>query len=102
AREIVTIYHGAKAAEDAEAQFISVFKEGGLPEDMPEVKVKEGTPLIDVLVQEKLIASKSEARRLIEQGGIRMNDKPVTSIDAKVEEGIVKVGKRKFLQIRIG
>jgi len=109
AREIVTIYHGEAAALAAEQEFISVFKEGGLPEDMPEVKVKEGTLLIDVLVKEKLIASKSEARRLVEQGGIRVNDKPVTSIDAKVEEGmtagasakevIVRVGKRKFLKI---
>ncbi|MFA6259746.1 MAG: tyrosine--tRNA ligase, partial [Candidatus Peribacteraceae bacterium] len=109
AREIVAIYHGEAAALAAEQEFISVFKEGGLPEDMPEVKVKEGTLLIDVLVKEKLIASKSEARRLVEQGGIRVNDKPVTSIDAKVEEGmtagasakevIVRVGKRKFLKI---
>jgi len=101
AREIVTLYHGEKAALAAEQEFINVFKEGGLPEDMPEVKVKKGTPLIDVLVKEKLIASKSEARRLVEQGGIKVNDKPVTSIDATMEEGIVRVGKRKFLKIVI-
>ena len=109
AREIVTIYHDEKAAKTAEEEFLNVFKKGGLPEDMPEVTVKKGAILIDVLVEQKLVASKSEARRLVEQGGIKVNDKAVTSIETTVEEGmtagasakevIVKVGKRKFLKI---
>jgi len=99
AREIVTLYHGEKAAEKAAGEFDAVFKEKGLPEDMPEVKVKKGSVLIDVLVDQKLVSSKAEARRLIEQNGIKINDKAVTSVDAVVEEGIVRVGKRKFLRV---
>ncbi len=99
AREITALYHGADAAEKAQQEFTNVFTGGGTPEDMPEVRVKKGTPLVDVLVKETLIASKSEARRLVEQGGIKVNDKAVTSFDAAAEEGIVRVGKRKFLRI---
>ncbi len=99
ARDIVTLYHSAEAAEAAEKEFENVFSKGGLPEDIPEVKAKKGTSLIDLLVQEKLISSKSEARRLVEQGGIKLNDTVIDSIDALAEKGIVKVGKRKFLKI---
>jgi len=101
AKEIVTLYHSAEAAEAGEKEFENVFKGGGVPDDMPEAKVKKGSALIDVLVDEGLIASKSEARRLVEQGGIKLNDTPVSSIEAEVEEGICKVGKRKFLKLSL-
>ncbi len=100
ARDIVTMYHSADAAKTAEAAFENVFKNKGVPDDMPEYKAKKGESLIDALVASKSVASKSEARRLIEQGGIKMNDVAVKSVDAKAEEGIVKVGKRKFLKIK--
>ncbi|MDD4287734.1 MAG: tyrosine--tRNA ligase [Candidatus Peribacteraceae bacterium] len=99
AREIVTLYHGKNAATKAEESFNRVFKDKGLPEDVPEVKVKNGTALIDVLVSSKLVASKSEARRVIEQGGVKMNNKVIQSIEQGIEEGIVQVGKRKFIKI---
>ncbi|MFA7681534.1 MAG: tyrosine--tRNA ligase [Candidatus Peribacteraceae bacterium] len=98
-REIVTLYHGAAAAESAEAAFNKVFKDKELPDDIPEVTVKSGTLLIDLIVAQKLAPSKSEARRLIEQGGVKLNDTVVESLDATAEEGIMKVGKRKFLKI---
>ena len=99
AREIVTLYHGQEAAAKAEESFNRVFKDKGLPEDIPEIKVKKGTPLVDVLVSSKLVASKSEVRRLIEQGGVKMNNKVVQSIEQGIEEGVLQVGKRKFLKI---
>jgi tyrosyl-tRNA synthetase len=109
AREIVTMYHSADAAKSAEAAFENVFKNKGVPDDMPEYKAKKGESLIDALMASGCVASKSEARRLIEQGGIKVNDKTVTSVDAKVGEGsmtpeavaqgvVVKVGKRKFVR----
>ncbi len=101
AREIVTLYHGADAATRAEESFNRVFKEKELPENIPEVTVKKGTPLLDVLTQEKLAPSKSEARRLIAQGGVKVNDTVVQSTDAPAEQGIVKVGKRKFLRLTL-
>lgn len=99
AREIVTMYHSAADAKAAEEAFENIFKNKGVPEDMPEYKAKKGEPLIDALVASGSCASKSEARRLIEQGGIKVNDKAVTDVNAKAEEGIVKVGKRKFVKV---
>jgi tyrosyl-tRNA synthetase len=100
AREIVTLYHGSEAAKRAEEEFGRVFKDKGVPDDVPELKVKKGTLLIDALVQGKLAASKSEARRLIEQGGVSIDGIVVSTVDAKAEVGLVKVGKRKFMRIK--
>ncbi|MDD5623629.1 MAG: tyrosine--tRNA ligase [Candidatus Peribacteraceae bacterium] len=101
AREITTLYHGAAAAKKAEEAFDKVFKDKGTPDDVMELKVKKGTALIDALVQGKLAPSKSEARRLIEQGGVSIDGRVISSVDAKAEAGLVKVGKRKFLQISL-
>lgn len=99
ARELVTMYHSARDAEEQEAEWTRVFSNKELPTDIPEVKTKKDALLIDVLIENGLIPSKSEARRLVEQKGITMNDQTVTSPDQLTEEGIVKVGKRKFLKI---
>lgn len=99
AREIITMYHSKEAALHAEAEFENVFKNKGLPENIQEFKAKKGMLLIDALAESKIVASKSEARRLIEQGGIKIDDKPVTAVNTKAEKGIVRVGKRKFLKI---
>ncbi|MEK7136677.1 MAG: tyrosine--tRNA ligase, partial [Patescibacteria group bacterium] len=111
AKEIVSMYHGSEASAKAEKEFEKVFKERGVPDEVPELKVPKGTLLIDALVKGGLASSKSEARRLIEQGGVRMNEKVVKDVNAKVEEGltpeawakgvVVKVGKRKFVRVKI-
>lgn len=100
AHEIVALYHGKDAAAKAEESFNKVFKDKGLPEDIPEQKVRKDALLVDVLVSSKLVASKSEARRLIGQGGVRLRNAVVTSIDQSAEEGVLQVGKRKFLHLR--
>ncbi len=102
AREITTLYHSADAAIKAEEEFKRVFgKDKGTPDDMQEVTVKKGTLVIDIITEHKLADSKSEARRLIEQGGVKISDQPVNSLDAKISEGILKVGKRKFLKVTL-
>ena len=101
ASEIVTMYHSADAASAAEKNFVNVHKEKGTPDDMPEATVKKGTLLIDVLTDNGLAKSKAEAKRLIEQGGVKVNDSAVESIDVEASEGVVKVGKRKFLRVAL-
>jgi tyrosyl-tRNA synthetase len=102
ARELVAIYHDEKAAEKAEAQFVNVFAKNKLPDDIPEktFKVKK-MGIIDLLFEGKLVASKSEARRLIQGGGVRVDSEKVTSIELVVpipKSGVlVQVGKRRFL-----
>lgn len=98
-RAIVSLYHGEAAAAHAEAEFTKVFTDKQAPSEMPEVAVGEGSLLVDVLVKEGLVPSKSEFRRLVEQKGIHVNDVAVEDINAKVERGVVKVGKRRFLRV---
>jgi len=101
ARELVTMYHSEKDAREQEEEWTRVFSNKEMPSDMPEAKVAKGALLIDVLIENGLIPSKSEARRLIEQKGIHLNDAAVSALDQAAEEGIVKVGKRKFLKITL-
>lgn len=107
AREIVTLYHGEATATHEEAEFQRVFAKKEIPEDMQEVTAKKGTLLVDLLLSESLVSSKSDARRLITQGGIKLDDKPISDISTTVGEGVtwkrgvvVKVGKRKFVRVR--
>ncbi len=99
AKEIVTLYHGADAASRAEEEFNRMFQKGGLPEEMPEVNAEKDELLINLLVRTKTVSSKSDAKRLIEQKGIALNDEIVTAMDRKAAKGVVRVGKRKYLKI---
>ncbi|MEC0519912.1 tyrosine--tRNA ligase [Bacillus inaquosorum] len=105
AKTIVRMYHGAEAAEAAEHSFKTVFQENSLPEDIPTVKWEgEKAPaVVDLLVTLKLLSSKSEARRMIQNGGVRINGEKITDIhaDAEIKENmIIQVGKRKFLKLQ--
>ncbi len=102
AREIVTMYHSEEEAKKADAEFGNVFKGGGIPDDIPEFKISGKTNIIDLLDQCKLVESRSEARRAIEQGGVKIDDEKVEAIDAEIDvkkDMIVKVGKRRFAKI---
>jgi tyrosyl-tRNA synthetase len=107
AKEIVARFHGASAAERAEAEFASRFREGELPEDMPEVTLKapEGGLLIaQLLKQASLTPSTTEAQRMIEQGGVKLDGERVSDKGLKVPAGrtvVAQVGKRKFARITI-
>ncbi len=103
AREIVTMYHSEKEAEKAEKEFNKVFKEKGLPTKIPEIRIKEKElDILDLLVKTKLVSSKSEAKRLIEQKGVKINSKVQKNWKAIIEikKGlIIQKGKRKFVKI---
>ncbi len=103
AYEIVKILHSEKDAKSAEEHFNRVFRERKIPENIPEFELpEEGLGIIEVLYQSGLVASKSEARRLINQRAVKLNGEPITDIDTvlkKDDEKILKVGKRKFLKV---
>jgi tyrosyl-tRNA synthetase len=102
AREIVSIFHGDEAAEKAEGHFRTVFQERELPEDMPIYALEAATNIIDLLAASGLTKSKGEARRMIQQGGVRLNGEKVTSIEELIdvkEEAVLQVGKRRFLRL---
>jgi len=103
AREIVALYHGADEAEKAEAYFIDTFSKKHIPEDVKEIHCQEGSKLLDVLVQQNLAESKSDARRKMEQGGVSIDDKKITDISTLVDKNfagkVLRVGKKDFARI---
>lgn len=104
AREIVTLYHGEESAKEAEERFKSVFQKGQIPEDIQTIQVKEDEfDLIEVLVTNELVKSKSEVRRLASQGGVKVNGEKVEDLSAIVKENelVVQIGKKKFVKIEL-
>jgi tyrosyl-tRNA synthetase len=100
AREAVGIYYGEAAVAPAEEQFQRVFQRGDRPAEMPRVSFS-GTPaLVDFLAANQLAKSKTDARHLIEQNGVRVDGQPVTDINARMdyESAVIQVGKRKFVR----
>ena len=105
AKEIVSFYYSADKADGAEAEFVEMFKKGGVPDDVEEFKIQDSKlNIIELLFDSGLVGSKGEGRRMIEQGGVKIDGEKVDSIEAviEVEEGmIVQVGKRKFIKLKI-
>ncbi|MBT6253989.1 tyrosine--tRNA ligase [Candidatus Uhrbacteria bacterium] len=97
--EIVRIYNDSTAADAAQESFVNVFKNKEAPKDMPKHKLVLGTSIVDVLVETKVCSSKSEARRAIEQGGVKMNDEKVTDIKTNAALGVLQKGKRHFIKL---
>ncbi len=101
ARDIVTQFHGADAARAAEEEFVRVFSKRELPSDMVTFKMQAAMPIVDLIVAAKLAPSKSEARRLVQQGGVRWDDEKVEKIDAMIpaREAVLRVGRLKFIRL---
>lgn len=105
ARTLVGMYHNKEAAHRAEEDFDRVFVKKDIPDDIQEVTLEisnSGFNIVDLLVHVSLVSSKSEARRLIQQGGVKIDNKKVGDINDRVHTEkafIVQVGKRKFIKV---
>ncbi|MEA3335599.1 MAG: tyrosine--tRNA ligase [Chloroflexota bacterium] len=103
AREIVSIFHGDAAADAAEEHFRTVFQRGELPDDMPEYRLTEPAGLLTVMKETSMASSISEARRLVQQGGVKLDGEVIQDFRAELvpaeQEQVLQVGKRKFLKI---
>jgi len=102
AREIVSIYHGEENAASAESEFRTVFQKQGLPEDIPICKVRGEILLVDLIVEQDLASSKSEARRLIQQSAVKLDDDVIEDINSSIQvkdPQVLRVGKRRFLKL---
>jgi len=100
AKEIVALYHGKKSADEAEAEFINIFQQKGKPEEIPEIK-PSAYDILTVLAESKFAKSKTDARHLVEQGGVKVNDQKIDSIETKVKAGdIVQKGSRFFIKVK--
>ena len=102
AKEIVKIYHSTEEADKAEENFEKTFKEGGLPENIVEVTAKNGEALSDISLKAGLVKSKSEFRRLIEEGAVSdaTTGEKINDPNATAKEPItLKIGKKRFLKV---
>ena len=104
AREIVSFFYGETEAEKAQENFIRVFRERKLPREMQEITVNVSKKsIVDLLFESKIVSSRSEAKRLITQGGVRINGEKIIDPFAELEikNGMVlQVGKRRFFKIK--
>ncbi len=102
---LVRLYHGEALAEQAQNEFIKVFQQGNLPNDIPEITFENQSEPIwlpKLLMQLMLASGSSEAKRAIQQGSVKINGEKITDTDAKitVSDGmIVQVGKRKYAKV---
>jgi tyrosyl-tRNA synthetase len=104
--EIVSIFQGDEAAEQA-ARDAALMHEGQAPSDAPVLALAVPTNILDVLSQGGLVGSKSDARRLVQQGGVRVDGQTVSSNEYQVaavegREVVIQAGKRKFLRVTQG
>jgi tyrosyl-tRNA synthetase len=104
AKLIIRDFHSQAAANEAEEEFNRRFVKKEIPDEIEETVMPAGSyNIADLLVQTNLTASKSEARRLIEQGGVKMNGEKISNTKAEINlqnEIILQVGKRKFLKVK--
>lgn len=104
AREIVELYHGKTAVKDAEERFKTVFQKKQIPDDIKVIEVKhDDFNLAEIIVSNGLAKSKNEFRRLVTQGGVKINEEKISNIEEfkLASEIIVQIGKKKFIKIII-
>ena len=106
AEVLVTLYHGEEKAREVREAFIAQFTDNKLPEDIPVLSLKtvpqsgNWLDILDVLVFSQIASSKSDARRLLEQGGVKIDQKVITDLNFQIKPGVIlQVGKRRFLKI---
>ncbi len=104
AKTIIIDYHSREEAFKAEEEFINIFRKKGLPDEMPEYTVAEGTCIVDFLAEKGLTESKSDAKRLIKGGGVRIDNEKVEDIARTIhfdgkDSMVLQAGKRKFAKL---
>jgi tyrosyl-tRNA synthetase len=101
AREITSIFYGEVDAQKAQEAFVKTFQQKELPDKIPEFQLQSGQTVIDVILAANMAASKSEARRLLDQKGVRLDGETIERGDTPFPHaGVLQVGKRKFLRVK--
>lgn len=104
ARLVTSVFHGETAAAQAQAHFARIFQRRELPAELPDHIVREPVLLVDLLVELRIAGSKSEARRLILQGGVRIDGQRITDINNLVAPErcplVLQAGRRRFIKLR--
>ncbi len=100
---IVEMYYNTEEADKAQAEFVNVVQNKGVPSDVPEYKIVADTTVAEIVMTNKLVESKGELKRLAAQGGLKMDDEKCSDINTAVTLDmlpvVLKVGKRKFCKV---
>lgn len=101
AREIIKIFYSEEKANQVQEEFIATFSKKEIPENIDNVFIKEGELLIDLLVKEKVVNSKSDYRRLVDEGAVTdlNNDIRVTDYNTQAKNTVYRIGKKRFIKI---
>lgn len=99
AKEIVRLYQGEEAAIKAEENFKNIFQQGNIPEDIDTLEANSDESIVDLIVKAKFAPSKNEARRLVNQGAVKINGEKIDEECKIRNEDILQVGKKKFIKI---
>ncbi len=101
AREITSVFYGNDDAQKAEEAFVKTFQHKEVPDEMPEYSLKNAQTVMDVILDAKMVPSRSEARRLFDQKGVRLDGETIERGDVPFPNpGVLQVGKRKFLRVK--
>lgn len=99
--EITDIFYGAEEAKAAQEHFVRTFQQKEIPDEMPEYELQDGQTVLDVILAAKLAESKSKARALIDQKGVRLDGKVIERGDIPFpHRGVLQVGRRRFLRVK--
>ncbi|MGN0030907.1 MAG: tyrosine--tRNA ligase [Candidatus Gastranaerophilaceae bacterium] len=102
AYQITEEYHGKVGADTAQADFINVVSNKGIPDDIQEVKVEQGKNILDLLTELNFVASRGEAKRLIQGGGVKIDGEKIADMAYTIsfdESVVLQAGKRKFAKL---
>jgi tyrosyl-tRNA synthetase len=107
AENIVGQYHDPAAGRAAREEFDRVFREGGVPDQVPEIRLQsseDGVWIVQLLADANLVPSRGEARRMVRQGAVSVDGVPVASEDARIvlhpeESRLIRVGRRRFIRV---
>ena len=101
ARSLVELYYDSDSALKAEDHFDEVIVNKSIPDDIPEFQIESETSLVDAVYLSKVVASKSEVRRLVKQGAVSVDGKKIDDANFSLRSGqVIKIGKRRFLKIK--
>ncbi len=99
AETVVGSFFEGKAAKDAQERFVATFQKHETPTEMPEVSIGSGMSIMDLLLAAKFVGSKSEARRVLDEGGVKVDEQVVKAYDTMVKAGqMIQKGKRHFVK----
>ena len=101
ARSLVELYYDSDSALKAEDHFDEVIVNKSIPDDIPEFQIERETSLVDAVFLSKVVATKSEVRRLVKQGAVSVDGKKIDDASLSLRSGqVIKIGKRRFLKIK--